>query len=226
MGEWGHAETVYPEGYEGPKLDDIDYIKKNPEHDKQKSHEKIDKRDIGGERAKTIYPPEYTPPKVDDNEDAKDLKKPVSPMVMKHQPVYSHESEYQKDLNEHSFWQIEPKFEDRRMRPQDLDWINKDTRSLYDTSHGPVYSPNYEQHYRYHYNNETIGAAMIEENEKERALELYKQKTESELQNEYDRKVMDLTKDYQRKLHDMDHKYSEKQFELDRERSHIETAIE
>ena len=103
------------------------------------------------------------------------------------------------------------------MRSEDLDWIDRDTRSLYGHYSGDHLANDA---------NETIGDAMIEENEKERALELYRQTTEKELKFEYDRKVMELTKDYQRKLKDMDLKYSEKQDELDHKRSEIERSIE
>lgn len=44
--------------------------------------------------------------------------------------------------------------------------------------------------------NEVISERLIQQNEKERALEIYRQRTASELKNEYDRKVMDLTKDF------------------------------
>lgn len=66
LGEWGHAKTVYPDEYEGPRLDEIQRIKKNPKEPERESHEKIDKREKGGKRAKTVYPPEYMPPKIDD----------------------------------------------------------------------------------------------------------------------------------------------------------------
>ena len=56
--------------------------------------------------------------------------------------------------------------------------MDSDTRPLYANHQGEQPSAN-----------ETIGAAMIEENEKERALELFKQTTEQELKLEYDHKV-------------------------------------
>ena len=52
------------------------------------------------------------------------------------------------------------------MRSADLDWIDRDAHTIY------------EHHTNDSLANETIGAAMIEENEKERALELYKKTTE------------------------------------------------
>ena len=66
---------------------------------------------------------------------------------------------------------------------------------------------------------------MIEENEKERALELFRKNTEQELKNEYDRKIMEITVDFKAKLKDMDHNYEERQIELDHERSDIERSV-
>ena len=59
---------------------------------------------------------------------------------------------------------------------------------------------------------------MIEENEKERALELFKVSEEDSLKQEYDRRISELASDYQRKLRDLDTNYSEKKTELDHER--------
>ena len=59
MGEWGHATTVYPDEYEGPRLKEIDRIRRNPKEPERESHEKIDKRDMRNRHAKTVYPPEY-----------------------------------------------------------------------------------------------------------------------------------------------------------------------
>ena len=55
---------------------------------------------------------------------------------------------------------------------------------------------------------------MLEENEKERALELAKLKDEQELREDYDRKITELTKDYKEKLQDLDKTYMDKKFEL------------
>ena len=66
--------------------------------------------------------------------------------------------------------------------------------------------------------NLAVGSSMIEENEKERALELFKVSEEDSLKQEYDRRISELASDYQRKLRDLDTNYSEKKTELDHER--------
>ena len=70
--------------------------------------------------------------------------------------------------------------------------------------------------------NEAFADAMMEENEKERALELYRVQEEQSLKEEYDRKISELTKDYKAKLMDLDRNYSDKKLDLDRERAEIE----
>ena len=136
------------------------------------------------EHAKTVYPPEYHAPKIDDK-DTSDLRKPISPMVEKHERPISRESVYHVDKSEEDAeWEKIRKLRELNLRGEDLDWVDQDTRSLYG-------------HYPGEYvRNEAIGAAMIEENEKERALEIYRQKTEQELKNEYDHNIYELTNDY------------------------------
>ena len=135
-------------------------------------------------RAKTVYPPEYRPPKIDD-QDASDLIKPVSPMVRKHEQPYMayHDTVDTMDDDKDNYWEADRKMREFKLRAENLDWIDRQAEQMHLKRR-----PNTA--------NETIGSAMIEENEKERALELYRQKTEQELKMEYDRKVMDLTKDY------------------------------
>ena len=70
--------------------------------------------------------------------------------------------------------------------------------------------------------NEAFADAMMEENEKERALELYRVQEEQSLKEEYDRKISELTKDYKAKLMDLDRNYADKKLDLDRERAEIE----
>ncbi len=70
--------------------------------------------------------------------------------------------------------------------------------------------------------NEALGSALMEENEKERALEIFRVHEEQELKEEYDHKIMELTSDYKLKLRDLDNTYAEKKLDLDREREHIE----
>ena len=70
--------------------------------------------------------------------------------------------------------------------------------------------------------NEALGSALIEENEKERALEIFRVHEEQELKEEYDHKIMELTGDYKLKLRDLDHTYQEKRVDLDRARESIE----
>ena len=50
------------------------------------------------------------------------------------------------------------------------------------------------------YHNEAFGDAMLEQNEKQRALELWRVSEEQSLKEEYDRKIMELTNDYKAKL--------------------------
>lgn len=68
------------------------------------------------------------------------------------------------------------------------------------------------------YVNETLGSAMIEENEKERELEISRLKEEQTLQEEYDTKIMELTSDYRAKLKDLDSSYMSKRQEIDSEK--------
>ena len=70
--------------------------------------------------------------------------------------------------------------------------------------------------------NEALGSAMMEENEKERALEIYRVHEEQTLKEEYDHKIMELTSDYKLKLRDLDKNYHEKRVDLDRERESLE----
>lgn len=72
--------------------------------------------------------------------------------------------------------------------------------------------------------NAVAGSAMIEENEKERALELYKVQREQELQEEYKLRISEMTSDYKSKLRELDSTYSEKKTELERERQSIMQA--
>ena len=73
--------------------------------------------------------------------------------------------------------------------------------------------------------NEVLGRKMIEENEKERALELYKVAEEDKLKQEYDSRIQELTADYKAKMRDLDQGYSEKKMELDHERSEIKRTV-
>ena len=72
QGKWGHPKTVYPEDYDGPRQEDIDYIKRQ---DKHKHHEekeltpseqeKEDRKTVKKykkKHAKTVYPKDYKPP--------------------------------------------------------------------------------------------------------------------------------------------------------------------
>ena len=79
----------------------------------------------------------------------------------------------------------------------------------------------YHDDREYVYENEAIGTKIIEENEKERALELYRTQEAEELKEEYDRSIMEITKDYREKLRDLDQNYSERRHELDNERSEV-----
>ena len=77
----------------------------------------------------------------------------------------------------------------------------------------------------YYYENEAIGTKIIEENEKERALELYRTQEVEELKEEYDRSIMEITKDYRSKLRDLDQNYSQRRQELDNERTKVERNV-
>lgn len=63
---------------------------------------------------------------------------------------------------------------------------------------------------------------MMENNEQERALELWRIAEEQTMKEEYDTKIMELTKDYRSKLQDLDRNYTEKKLDLDRHRQEIE----
>lgn len=62
QGKWGHIETVYPEGYDGPKYE-TDYTRRNPDRD---DHERRSRDLQAPPRPKTVYPLGYTPPTFDD----------------------------------------------------------------------------------------------------------------------------------------------------------------
>lgn len=55
---------------------------------------------------------------------------------------------------------------------------------------------------------------MIEENEKERALEISRLQEEQEMREEYDHKIMELTSDYKAKLRDLDATYNSKKLDI------------
>lgn len=65
---------------------------------------------------------------------------------------------------------------------------------------------------------------MMENNEQQRALELWRVSEEQSLKEEYDTKIMELTKDYKSKLQDLDRNYTEKKLDLDRHRQEIERS--
>ena len=94
MGEWGHPTTVYPDQYKGPRLGEVEYVDENLDEKPtkkqlEKEHKKVDERGMNREHARTVYPAEYKAPKIDD----KDMKKPVSPMVQKHERPVHQENE-------------------------------------------------------------------------------------------------------------------------------------
>ena len=86
--------------------------------------------------------------------------------------------------------------------------------------------PDYRRSHRggYYMNLQSLSQALIEEKEKERALELFKVQREQELQSEYERRIEEMTSDYRSKLRDLDMSYTDKKSELDRERQAIESA--
>jgi hypothetical protein len=73
--------------------------------------------------------------------------------------------------------------------------------------------------------NEAIGSAFIEENEKERSLELFRVQEEEQLREEYNRKIMELTSDFKLKLRDLDSTYNDKKTGIDKERADIERIL-
>ena len=76
-----------------------------------------------------------------------------------------------------------------------------------------------------HLNEIDPASALMEENEKERALELSRIKSEQALKDDYDQRIIELTSDYKAKLKDLDSDYHQKKFDLDRERAKIERGF-
>ena len=73
--------------------------------------------------------------------------------------------------------------------------------------------------------NEVAGADMIEETQKEKALEIFKKTEERTLKEEYDSKISELTSDYKAKLRDLDSNYDDKKTDLEQERAVLEHRV-
>jgi|Transcript_28521 hypothetical protein len=74
-------------------------------------------------------------------------------------------------------------------------------------------------------NNEVLGSALMEENQKERDLQDQRQLEQREMKEEYDRRIEEITSDYRMKLRDLDVNYADKKRELDHERYELQRQI-
>ena len=73
--------------------------------------------------------------------------------------------------------------------------------------------------------NEVAGSALMEKNEKERALTVYKSQKEQEIKNDYDKRIAEMTTDYRTKLRELDESYATKKREIDKDRRDITKSI-
>ena len=73
--------------------------------------------------------------------------------------------------------------------------------------------------------NETAGSDLIEETEREKALELFKKTEQRTLKEEYDLKISELTSDYKAKLRDLDSTYNDKKTDLENKRAVLEHRV-
>ena len=214
--------------------------------------QKKDQDDGEKSHPKTIYPSHYTPPVI--AEDPLELMqpkpynyKPRAPMVDKtERPIEHHEDDILlvpiTEKESHQEWLRDP-VEDRSedWSDDEQEWVVKSNlrgisergRQLADFAQlarsqykkKPLAEEDHVMYLNQEMPNETVGSAMIEENEKERELELYRLKSEQELKDDYDQRIMELTSDYKAKLKDLDNTYVNKREDLDRQRSEIERSM-
>jgi len=195
-------------------------------HKKSKS-----KKDGVPHYARTVYPADYSPPKIDDDPieihetkrsghyDTEYHTGPYPPALDKHEPIYDRDHVWNDDevfMNDRSLRELHE-------RGERMAHYAEEARQHYHYKR-PIYDDHRHFLNLVTQSNEDLGHAMMENNEQERALELWRVAEEQTLKEEYDTKIMELTKDYRSKLQDLDRNYTEKRLDLDRHRQEIERA--